>query len=741
MRKSCLRDRCALVLGLALPALAAIGCGEDELSDEAYGAVDLAPYFYDGSTSSNPTSGLPRNLIPRKGWVDGKRAEYYDFGLVANVRKRDRAGGTTSTPDYAPVHPMWFFFGPDKRPLFGKPVKEARTGIWHMRGGKDVLNPNPRPDSKRNVPYSIRVRNVLGDFQRPIVSITPHQSSQYTGLWEIVEVITPDNYDRDSIKHDETLARAVKTPGWSERRTGKVINCPMVDDRTYVTPSPLSYNIPRPRMEIWYRTKLGSCYLINGIETLGDVVEVMDKDDPMRPIGVDVALYGANQDSKRLDTFDIIRYTIGTGDNERRVVIAPVGIVYDPVIRVVNQDRTRTALDIRYTHDSLSDAIPRHFEDDPPGYRPVKWHWDLEVPQDPPYQASRFKRISELDPAMARARSGGPWTRNFPIIGQAISCLNRDTREKLERGTLKVADGDLPPMGADRRKIFELDRTVCDNVKGDWRVRGMNYVCNEYPDLELAVSSPLPGSKDYYGTMGLLTGDRAGKDDPRLTLQFEGGPRCDVPAVGFGEFCAPGIARCDAFPPSAEETENKKVAGLGGYTCHPNPVGYCFLRCDSEASPTNDNVKFELDYEKKTATGGSTKDKKEFTLPTDSRCGAKNMAGYTCQSNTAATGYTEIPTRLRVCLRACNSRNTDGENEAICKAPFRFDTKDIDGNDNPPGNDGKPASLPAKWTTISPSVVKSDITRGTKCMAASGPTACIWDPAYEPRDPNDLPYK
>ena len=58
----------------------------------------------------------------------------------------------------------------------------------------------------------------------------------------------------------------------------------MVDDRTFVTPSPMAvrmkadparpevqpFYVPHPRVEIWYRTKLGSCYLANGWETLGE---------------------------------------------------------------------------------------------------------------------------------------------------------------------------------------------------------------------------------------------------------------------------------------------------------------------------------------------------------------------------------------------------------------------------------------------------------------------------------------
>jgi len=121
------------------------GCGHDKLSDDAYGFIDLAPYYYDGSSAANPSAGLAREIAPTKGWLNGTRAEYYDFGLVGVTKKRTSA----TTPDYASIPAMYFFYSSSGDPLFSKPIYETRTGLWHMRGGNagepqgQPLDPNP----------------------------------------------------------------------------------------------------------------------------------------------------------------------------------------------------------------------------------------------------------------------------------------------------------------------------------------------------------------------------------------------------------------------------------------------------------------------------------------------------------------------------------------------------------------------------------------------------------------------
>ena len=45
-----------------------------------------------------------------KGWYEGNRAEFYDFGIVNHRRKRNAAGATINEPDIAYVNQMYFFF-------------------------------------------------------------------------------------------------------------------------------------------------------------------------------------------------------------------------------------------------------------------------------------------------------------------------------------------------------------------------------------------------------------------------------------------------------------------------------------------------------------------------------------------------------------------------------------------------------------------------------------------------------
>jgi hypothetical protein len=295
---------------MIVSSLLVAGCGNDKLSDDAYGFIDLAPYYYDGSTAANPSAGLAREIAPTKGWLSGSRAEYYDFGLVGVTKKRSDG----KLPDYASVPAMYFFFDSGGSPMFMKPVYETRTGLWHMRGGANVLNPNPNANADKKVPYSVRVRNTVGDFQRPIVDRLQH-NTDYSGLWEIFEVRAPDGYVPDSIKNFATLQKGIDAGDFEVRRTKKVINCPVLDDRQYVTPSPLYYGIPHPRIELWYRTKQGSCFLADGWLTLAD------------PAG---NLIKFNQDARRLQMFDVISYTIGAGDAGRTTMTAPVSKMFIP---------------------------------------------------------------------------------------------------------------------------------------------------------------------------------------------------------------------------------------------------------------------------------------------------------------------------------------------------------------------------------------------------------------------------
>jgi hypothetical protein len=106
-----------------------------------------------------------------------------------------------------------------------------------------------------------------------------------------------------------------------------VINCPVVDERTNVIPSALANNIPRPRVQIWYRTRLGECYLVNGWETLGEVV---DETQPATAPG-NLRLFGTAETGKRVATLDALSYPVGPGQAvETQSVTAAVAKLYTP---------------------------------------------------------------------------------------------------------------------------------------------------------------------------------------------------------------------------------------------------------------------------------------------------------------------------------------------------------------------------------------------------------------------------
>ena len=130
---------------LTLLSAAAVGCGEDELSDDYYGAIDLTPFYADGASAANPRAAIPENQPIVRGWYKGRRAEYYDFGVTNHRKKRNAAGGTINEPDIAYVGQMYFFYDANGNPMFSKPIyDDQRTGAYYMRGGENMLSPIPR---------------------------------------------------------------------------------------------------------------------------------------------------------------------------------------------------------------------------------------------------------------------------------------------------------------------------------------------------------------------------------------------------------------------------------------------------------------------------------------------------------------------------------------------------------------------------------------------------------------------
>jgi hypothetical protein len=508
-----------LVLVAACAAVVA-GCKE-EFVDQQFGVLDLAS-VYDGGTTSNPAAGVPDQINPQTGYVDGEQAQYYDFGSIPVKRNP-----LTNEPLSAGVNPMYFFFDTSGHPLFSRPVRETRDGTDWMRGGVGVVNPNPKDycldpdktdckknnDAEKKKPYGVRARNPLPDkarggstdYQRPLVDVSPGDQSDYTGLWEIYEVIVADGYAPDSIKHKATMDRAVAAGKMVVRSTQKVINCPMIDERTLVTRGVTDRATPHPRIELWYRRQLTFCFLANGWETIGTGA------DP------DVALIPANSDGQRVDTFDVDRLAIGDGSVKQMRLVVPISRAYVPTVLTsdqANPDNTVTPI----ADNVLTRGRPRRTPGEVSGYTPIRWMWDLQVGAD--YVQGGLTSVDDIDLTNADTRLR---VRNLPMRGVALKC-------------------GWPP-----------DLT-------------------HVPDMR----------RPNYHRCGHLVHDPAGGPDildatadevcTKLGLECNSDTcYCDAPFVGYGQVCGPGVAQCN---PKGDAFNAK------GYTCLFPFGGYCYMRCD-----------------------------------------------------------------------------------------------------------------------------------------------------------------
>jgi hypothetical protein len=717
---------------IALSLVALVGCGEEEFNDEAYGAIDLAPYFYDGSSVAAPTAGLPREIVGTDGWNSGLRAQYYDFGLVSFSRKRSAAGAVLAEPDSGRANPMYFFYEKgSKKPIFSRPIYDARTGTFHMRGGKDTLDPNPKPadavDARAyyGLPYSARARNTVkdpdrsnaDDYQRPLIDLL-HNNANYSGVWEVVAVLVDSDYEPDSIKSVKTLLAAEAAGKVTIQRTGKAINCPVLDDRTWVVPSnmrfqtkPEAFMEVQPRIELWFRTKLGSCFMSNGWETIGETFAEGDKlKDPRDSANVGLRKY----DELGIDTFDVIRFDVGVAPNVVKTVAVPVGKHYLPKATVARP--VGAAVDVRYVGDDLQVARPRHFDYEPMGYSPLVWLHEITVPQDPPYTGGAYKDLTTADPQRVAARSG-VFVKNFPVAGIASPCTSETGNE-------------------------------CEGTPFDLG-------CNRFPNIELSTADPVGGNI------------------ADVTIDREGGPRCDIKKANFGEYCAPGVSRCESHVEGGSEEEKiltgekAKFAAAGpaftmpaatvmggkdanyykskgyhknyvarGYACHPSTGGYCYLRCDATSSSAAGNPRdlYKKDDGSSYATSGADalafdaklsrefevgNIKKKWKFNYDARCGGTAMLGYQCVSSR--------PNRQRVCLRECTTRNTDPENRQIC---------DYDLNDSGSSPKGDGAFEGDVRFGTNAGAVRS--VKGQTCNNLQGATSCSWNPDFEPRGPDSV---
>lgn len=657
----------ALLFGLLF--LASVGCGED-LADESYGGLDLAPFFYDGSSPGNPSAGLPGNITPIASAWEGRKAEFYDFGLVpvrqdkpdpntAAIYGIDRNG---SYPKFATVNPMYFFFDAQRRPLFPRPALEKRTWQFHMRGplrdGEPWLDPNPKEDADRRLAYPVRERNLwtdpkrnVAEYQRPIIDVIQDDQNNYSGLWEVTLVVAPAGYRPDSIKSYATLKKGIDAGDFRVVRTGRVVNCPVLDERTYVTPTTMDHHVPRPRVDVWYRRKLGSCYLVDGWEAIGDTRN--DEDDDIA--NDEYYLYNADEIEQRLNVMDTFEFKLGDGKAAVTRLFAPVSRLFVPRIEVPNQ--SGTVVQLRWLAGLTVDgALPRRKADDPPGYRPIRWAWDITVPTgDPAYRVGTdtyLRAASRLDTSQITPRSS--FARNVPLLGVPVNCGKNKTTGKPDVDEFGNESGNEP-----------LDADPCPR---------------------LGLECPLKGTGRKFS-------------------------ECSTPLRRYGEYCAPAVARCPDVVSDSDQVEiaffkdvvtPQPATGDSGFICHggANGTGHCYFRCDG----TQPN----LDYGRSvTITAEETDDfpATNFTVFLDSRCGGEKMPGFQCLPYANATSQRGG----RVCLRACDPQRPIVDNERMCRVPT------------------------VQTINSDPSGTNLDLSKDTACLSASQITGCVKDVAFEPR--------
>jgi hypothetical protein len=648
---------CSLVSVLAASVLSLLaGCGED-LSDTEFGGLDMTVYYGDAD--------VPLNIRPFEAWYKGRKAIYYNLHKAAAVlgtpspEQQVQFGLTEEDlfPRVSPVNPMYFFFDAKGNPLFSVPVKEKKTSTFLMRGGFDVLNPNPADDAVKNVAYPTRKRDLLKDpkrnnvanYQRPIVDIFDSELNKYSGLWEFVKIEVPNGYEIESIKSWRTLEKAWKGGDVKLTRTSFVINCPIVDDRTYITPAVSVYRaedlrVPQPKMEIWYRSKRGSCLLVNGWETLGETTGDPDRkgDDRYR-------LFAANEDDRRVQTFDAESYKLGSGEAERIEVVAPLGLVYIPQQQLGDGRMLWSdALTAQY-------EVPRRKKSDPPGFRPVAWLWGINVNQagrtynGNDFTDQTFTDIRNVDGSLLRPLDSN--VANIPLVGLRINCQ--------------------------------------DAVEGE---------------------------EDPCGKIGLVC--------PKFQDSVE--PYCEERKSGYGDYCAPTIAKCrdkniggatqskqdpmeQAFyiqnrPKFGDITiSNLRTINYRDteiYSCHGEVegTGHCYFSCKGGEANYLQGQKIVQEVD---VGGGRTL---MVDLLLDSRCGGTLMPGFRC----LPINNQAYDTGGRYCMRDCDGTLAASTSSAICQIP----------------------------TPISPESAKEnlDIAKGTRCLTINSVTGCAKDLSLEPQE-------
>ncbi|MDX2019321.1 MAG: hypothetical protein SF187_03705 [Deltaproteobacteria bacterium] len=634
------------VLLASLLPLLATACGND-LADGDFGGVDLQPFFYD-STAEKPRPPVSYGL--KRGFLDGAEVSYFEFGWSAARRDTpddDRRtllglGPTDKIPKVAPVNPMYFFFDSKGNPMFAAPIREKKTGNFVLPGGLDLRNPNPAEKALKDVAYAVRSRDPLtdplrgtADYQRPIIDVIydrfeDEPLEDYSGLWEFVKVIAPSGYQPDQIKSWRTLEKGVEsgdfklvTSAISDKTELLAINCPIVDSRSLVLPnlsiySPDDTRIPQPRMELWYRRKRVDCFLVNGWETLGKTEPSADGNDKY-------VLYKASEDDQRIGVLDTDLSVLGEGSARKRQVVAPLGQVFIPRLTARAEN---FFVDNNFV---TTGSLPRRKKDDPTGYRPVRWWWNLSVSDfgegfsDGTLKDSGMTDVRKIDDSKLSPRESV--TINLPLTSKRIPC-------------------DGATVGNDLCEKFGL---VCGLLTGS-QIRFCETKTVRYGETCAPTIATCRGIVE--------SGEVAGSKADVVEKWFVNGT--GTPA----ELTAAGVAQEWIDAQTDLVRQSRRIVTRGNapvYSCLAeavSQVGSCYLSCNGananllqNAPPVKEMVQLD---------DGRTV---EINLELDSRCGGTLMPGFRCLPIRDAT----TDKGGAWCLRDCNPGSGADYNKGLCQ--------------------------------------------------------------------------
>lgn len=596
-------------------AVALTSCGDLQVGggtpDDAGADVDALESGDGGVAHSLFVDLGGRNIIkPKPAFLRGEGATFYDFGNV-NFVKGNMPNATEAlagrTAGAAPVFPMYFFFTEKGEPLFAKPEKNTATGQFFMKGGKDVRTIDgfarlQAQQEGREEDLWLDERRGSADYQRPLVDVLPGGSDvrgeKYSGLWEVVKVRVPNGFDPDSVKDVPSLLAAASgaSSGIKIEPSGFAINCPIVDARAYVVPTISAYavsdrRIPQPQIELWHRAKRVDCFLVNGWETLGETIAGgTAEQDTYR-------LFDSAQDDRRVQTLDIDVVPAPAG--QTHALVAPVGLLIVPHTMFLDVEKFYNDLAL------LAGPVPRRKKTDAPGYRPIRWLWNLEIEALAVEAATErgLRQSGLLDPRQIPASRLSPRkeliVKNIGLTSGLVRCEgatpNADPCAKIGMECGLLNGTQLGFCGAKRVRYNAL----CGPAIAQ---------CRE----AVQTGGPKLGAKDVVETW-FFNGQATAEELEQVRSRV-------------------GDELIEAQQELLRKSQRLIQRGAGIYSCAANEtgVGRCLFSCNGGFNDDAGRVVTIVD-------GSGT----SISLPLDSRCGGKFMPGYACSQETL------------LCIRPC----------------------------------------------------------------------------------------